>query len=285
MKICILGSEGQIGKPLARFLKSQDVRKVDIKLGDLHDLRSSAREAELLIGDADYVFFLAFDIGGSKYLAHADKTQEFISNNVKIMDNVFTALARKKVPFLYVSSMMAAKSKDSNYGLLKDLGERYVNTMSSQGASVRLWNVFGEQEYGDKSNVITDMIHRVKTWAYINLETDGLESRNFLHVSDCVRALATIMDNHKHAVESFTQPIHVFGEKMMTIQDVAKIVSEIHKEHTGIIPSIISGKEDAFSHDTPELRPSELNAIPKELWAPLISVEDAIRKLYEGTNL
>lgn len=285
MKICILGSEGQIGKPLARFLRDEDVRKVDIKLGDLHDLRSSAREAELLIGDADYVFFLAFDVGGSRYLAKTAQEQDFISNNVKIMDNVFTALAKNKVPFLYVSSMMAAKSKDSNYGLLKELGERYVNSLKGQGVSVRLWNVFGEQEYGDKSNVITDMIHLAKTWAYIKLETDGLESRNFLHVDDCVKALAAIMDNHKKAAVDYIRPIHVFGEKMMTIREVASIISKIHSEFTGIVPSVLYGKEDSFTHDTQELRPSELNAIPKDLWTPKVTVEDAIRKLYQGISL
>ena len=71
MKIAVLGSEGQIGAYLSEYLKNKghDVIGVDIVNGPKNDLRVTPNTyVETIIKDADFVFFLAFDVGGSHYL-------------------------------------------------------------------------------------------------------------------------------------------------------------------------------------------------------------------------
>ena len=71
MKIAILGSAGQIGAYLEDYLKEKghDVIGVDIVEGPQNDLRVTPNTyVEGIIKNADFVFFLAFDVGGSHYL-------------------------------------------------------------------------------------------------------------------------------------------------------------------------------------------------------------------------
>jgi len=70
MNIAILGSAGQIGAYLEDYLKEKghDVIGVDIVEGSQNDLRVTPNiYVEGIIKNADFVFFLAFDVGGSQY--------------------------------------------------------------------------------------------------------------------------------------------------------------------------------------------------------------------------
>jgi dTDP-4-dehydrorhamnose reductase len=66
MNNLILGSEGFLGKRLCKFLeqKNQNVVRIDIKNSTSQDLR----KIQLPLNNIDRVYFLAWDVGGSKYL-------------------------------------------------------------------------------------------------------------------------------------------------------------------------------------------------------------------------
>ena len=71
MNIAILGSAGQIGAYLSDYLKDKghNVTDVDIVNGVQYDLRvTPSTIIEKAIESADFVFFLAFDVGGSRYI-------------------------------------------------------------------------------------------------------------------------------------------------------------------------------------------------------------------------
>ena len=71
MKVLVLGSGGQIGAYLTDYLngKGYEVLEFDIVNGRHHDM-TEIPNAELhrKIMLSDFVFFLAFDVGGSHYL-------------------------------------------------------------------------------------------------------------------------------------------------------------------------------------------------------------------------
>ena len=46
-------------------------------------------------------FFLAFDVGGSKYIKKFQSSYKFLMNNLMIMVNTFELLAKYKKPFLF----------------------------------------------------------------------------------------------------------------------------------------------------------------------------------------
>ena len=107
MNIAILGSAGQIGAYLEEYLteKGHDVIGVDTVNGPQNDLRVTPNTyVESIIKNADFVFFLAFDVGGSHYLKKYQHTFQFINNNTKMMANTFALLERYNKRFVFASS-------------------------------------------------------------------------------------------------------------------------------------------------------------------------------------
>ena len=71
MKYLVLGSEGQIGHALKEYLleSGHEVLEYDLVRSPYEDLRLSNNILlEKQIFSSDFVFFLAFDVGGSRYL-------------------------------------------------------------------------------------------------------------------------------------------------------------------------------------------------------------------------
>ncbi len=103
-RILILGSEGQVGHYLCAYLEKHHytVRHFDITRNgvdeDLRQYQNIQLDQEMLT--CDFVFFLAFDVGGSHYMKKYQNTYEFIDNNIKIMNTVFSSLTKHKKPFI-----------------------------------------------------------------------------------------------------------------------------------------------------------------------------------------
>ena len=109
MKIAILGSSGQIGVYLTEYLteKGHLVREFDILNGQHEDMTHIPNTfLRYVIMDSDFVFFLAFDVGGSHYLKKYQHTFKFIDNNTRLTANVFGYLEDYSKPFVFASSQM-----------------------------------------------------------------------------------------------------------------------------------------------------------------------------------
>ena len=139
--------------------KDYEVFEFDIVNGEHQDMthipNSYLRNA---IMNCDFVFFLAFDVGGSHYLKKYQHTFNFIDNNARMMVNVFGLIEQYEKPFVFASSQMSSMSY-SPYGVLKRVGELY--TKSLQGLIVKFWNVYGIERDMEKAHVITDFIQKV----------------------------------------------------------------------------------------------------------------------------
>ena len=102
MKVVILGSSGQIGAYLTEYLtkKGHLVREFDIVNSQDQDMTHIPNVyLRNAIMDSDFVFFLAFDVGGSHDLKKYQHTFKFINNNTRMMANVFGHLEDYQVPF------------------------------------------------------------------------------------------------------------------------------------------------------------------------------------------
>jgi nucleoside-diphosphate-sugar epimerase len=222
MKVTILGSGGQIGNYLTEYLrkKGHEVTEFDIINGDEQDL-TKIPNTKLMhdIRLADFVFFLAFDVGGSRYLKKYQHTYDFINNNTRIMANVFQYLAEYRKPFVFASSQMSNMSY-SPYGVLKRVGELYTQTLG--GLTVKFWNVYGVEKDKEKSHVITDFIRKGFEEGEFEMLTDGTEERQFLYAEDCCEGLETIMDCYKDFKP--TDPLHITSFHNDSIKRVADII-------------------------------------------------------------
>jgi len=225
MKYLVLGSSGQIGGHLTEFLRSRGEIAIEHDLVNSPDQDLRKPSAELLekMQQSDLVMFLAFDVGGARYLKTYQHTYEFVSNNVKIMDNVFDGLRQTRKPFIFASSQMSNMSY-SSYGVLKALGEYYTKGLN--GLIVKFWNVYGVEKDPEKWHAITDFIRKGQNQGKIEMLTDGQEKRQFLYADDCCEALFMLAQPEFYASVSREANLHITCFEWVTILDVAKIVGE-----------------------------------------------------------
>ena len=275
MSILVLGSSGQIGSEIVRQLRAEGkpVEEFDIKEHSSEDLR--IQENELLkyrLSKADFVYFLAFDVGGSKYLEVFQKTPDFISNNLRLMENTFTALRVSGKPFIFASTQMSNMSH-SPYGLLKAIGEAY--TRSLNGLIVKFWNTYGIEADDDKAHVITDFIRAAARDSRILMRTDGQEERQFLHAEDCSRCLLTLKESYRTIPRS--EELHVTSFKWTRIIEIATIVAETFR-----CIEVIPGAATDLVQNGVKNEPSE--AILK-YWQPRIGIDEGIRKVAAAMGL
>jgi len=269
MKYLVLGSSGQIGRHLVSFLvkSGHDVHEIDLVRDSSEDLRI-ANNKKLLkcMEDSDFVFFLAFDVGGSRYLKKYQNTFSFIQNNIKIMSNTFEQLHNMNKQFIFTSSQMSDMGY-SNYGLCKSIGEKYTESLG--GINVKMWNVYGHERDMEKSHVITDFVLKCKEYGKIEMLTTGEEQRQFLHVDDCCRCLYVLSE--KYSTLSREEEYHITNFEWTSIMDIAKEVSS-NFENIEIIPS---DKRDMV-HRGWKLEPDK-NIL--KYWKPKISLKEGIKDI------
>ena len=223
MNITILGSAGQIGAYLLDYLrdKGHEVIGIDIVNGPENDLRITPNSyVENAIKHSDFVFFFAFDVGGSKYLKKYQHTFDFINNNTLLMANTFNLLNKYKKRFIFSSSQMS-NMRYSPYGAMKRVGE--LHTTALKGLIVKFWNVYGIENNSEKAHVITDFIRKGFEEGEFEMLTDGTEERQFLYVEDCCKALEIVMESYADFEPE--DPLHITSFKTITINEVASIIS------------------------------------------------------------
>jgi nucleoside-diphosphate-sugar epimerase len=275
MKVTILGSSGQIGSYLSDYLrkKGHEVNEFDIVRSETEDLTKIPNtKLQHDIRVSDFVFFLAFDVGGSRYLKKYQHTFDFIDNNSRIMVNVFQWLNEYKKPFIFASSQMSNMSY-SPYGVLKRVGELY--TKSLNGLIVKFWNVYGIENDLEKSHVITDFIRKGFETGVIDMLTDGQEVREFLYAEDCCEGLETIMLNYNEFRSD--DELHVTSFNSTKILDVAAIIvgqfNLIGKYDVKVIPSTESDSVQFDKKNRPD-------TFITKWWHPKTNIQDGIGKVF-----
>ena len=276
MKITVLGSSGQIGSYLTQYLKSKNyfVREFDIVNGQDQDMTHIPNVyLRNVIMDSDFVFFLAFDVGGSHYLKKYQNTFKFINNNTRMMANVFGYLEQYQVPFIFASSQMSNMSY-SPYGVMKRVGELY--TKSLNGLIVKFWNVYGIEKDMEKAHVITDFIHKGFKTGVIDMMTDGTEMRDFLYAEDCCEGLEAIMNNYQDL--SSDDELHITTGIYTSILEIA---NEIKKLFSNIGKDVIikpAQSKDEVQRDARNIADPFIN---ERFWQAKTSVQDGLKKVFE----
>lgn len=267
MKYLVLGSAGQIGLELCTFLrkKGEEVIEFDIASNESEDLRKQ-NILEDYIKMCDFVMFLAFDVGGSRYLKKYQHTYEFIENNTKLTLFTFETIKKYNKPFIFASSQMANMSY-SPYGVCKSLGEIFSTALN--GLTVKFWNVYGPERDLEKSHVITDFIIKAKLGKIVMM-TDGTEERQFLHAEDCSNCLYILSKKYNEIDRS--ENLHITNFEWNTILEVAEIIKETIP--CEIIPSVEKDTVQLNKRNEPD--PYILN-----FWKPEITLREGIKKIIE----
>ncbi len=275
MRVTILGSSGQIGAYLTTYLrdKGHQVKEFDKNNLPAQDLTKipnlQLRDA---IYDSDFVFFLAFDVGGSHYLKKYQHTFGFLDNNTRMMANVFGYLQEFKKPFVFASSQMSNMSY-SPYGVMKRVGELY--TKSLKGLIVKFWNVYGIENDMEKAHVITDFIAKGFETGTIDMMTNGSEHREFLYAEDCCEALETVMQEYS----TFTSDddLHITSGVSTSILEIARNIQSLFKEIGREVTVVPNESRDEVQKDARNVS----NPYIKRWWRPQTSIQEGIKKVFE----
>jgi UDP-glucose 4-epimerase len=161
----------------------------------------------------------------------------------------------------------------SCYGLSKVVGEEYCNMYSQQyGLDItilRLANAYGPRCHG----VISDFLDKLnRNPEKLEIIGTGLQSRDFVHVSDAVDAFALAAVSK----DAIGKTYNIGFGKTTKIIDLAKMILKIMNlsEKTVITTTNVPWKGDINTIWF------DVNKVKKELkWTPKISIEDNLREL------
>ena len=275
-RVTILGSSGQIGSYLTEYLsnKGYDVREFDIINGEEEDMTKIPNpNLHARIMTSDFIFFLAFDVGGSHYLKKYQHTFKFIDNNTRLMANAFGFIEKYNKPFVFASSQMSNMSY-SPYGVLKRVGELY--TKSLNGLIVKFWNVYGIEKDMEKAHVITDFIRKGFETGTIDMMTDGTEQRDFLYAEDCCEALETVMDQYPNFTSD--TDLHITTGVYTSILEIAQNIQSLFKEIGKEVEVSPSPSKDEVQKDARNIPDPYI----RKWWEPKTSITLGIGKVFES---
>ena len=254
----VIGSEGFVGKVFSKYLKDDGEKVIhfDVKRTQNED----GREAVLDLDGIDRVYFLAWDVGGSKYLYKEETQLKQLDWNLKLLSNIMSQLNISKTPFLFVSSQLA-EEHNTVYGVTKRLGEVWTQLLN--GVRVRLWNVYGPiEEPSERTHVISDFVYQAIKTGEIKMLTSGLEQRQFIHVLDVCKALQQAISMELSGIYDIT------SFEWISIRQVANIIADISDA------KVIPGDRVGSTPLTP-IR----GKIPK--WLPSVKIECGLKMMVD----
>ena len=276
MRVLVLGSEGQVGAYLTEYLnnKGYEVLEFDVVNGRHQDM-TIIPNAELhrKVMLADFIFFLAFDVGGSHYLKKYQHTFKFIDNNTRLMANAFGLIEKYNKPFVFASSQMSNMSY-SPYGVLKRVGELYAKSLN--GLIVKFWNVYGIEKDAEKAHVITDFIRKGFETGIIDMMTDGTEQRDFLYAEDCCEALETVMREYSYFTSDSN--LHITSGVYTSILEIAQQIQLYFGGEEKEVEIVPASSKDEVQKDARNISDPYI----RKWWKPKTSITLGIGKVFES---
>ena len=209
----VLGGAGLIGRALRRRLEAAGERVISYDLADGHDLRAFEPPAP---GGETFYWFLAWDVGGAKFLLDPAVQRASLEHNTALCQRVFGWLEQRRARFLVAGSQMAGYP--NAYGVTKALAHYWTRCLGGQLAV--LWNVYDAAPVTARSHVIPDVIAQALGRGEIRLLTDGHERRQLVHGDDCAEALVRQRDGGQPEA-------HVTSGQWTAVGDAARLVAEL----------------------------------------------------------
>ena len=308
IKVLVTGAGGFIGHHLVNRLKSNGyyVRGVDIVHPEY--AATAADEFEILdlrrwdaclqaVRGMDQVYNLAANMGGIGFIE--SNKAVIVHDNTLINIHMLEAARLNQIKkYLYTSSACIypgylQKSPDiqplredqaypadaeDGYGWEKLYTERacrhYMEDYGMATYSVRFHNIFGPLGTYDGGRekspaAICRKIAMAADGDTIEVWGDGLQTRSYCYVDDCVEGIYRLMQSDFH------DPINLGQDRMISINELVDIVSKIsgktiHRRHDLTKPQGVRGRNS----DNTLLRKT-LN------WEPKVSLEDGLKLTYD----
>lgn len=298
--ILITGGGGFLGSHLATALVADDAVRVldDFSDGSRErvpeaatiiegDVRDPTTLAEAMVG-VEVVFHLAAMVSVARSVERPYACQEL---NTGATVRVLEAARRQDARVVFASSAAVygqptripiaegdPKTPTSPYGISKLAADQYVRSYADlyglETVSLRYFNAYGPgQPANEYSGVISVFLDQARRGEPLTVHGDGSQTRDFVHVSDIVRAnLAAATSDH------VGRAFNISTGDSVSIRRLAEIV-------VGVTDS-----ESAIVHDDP--RPGDVehsqadltNARTKLGYEPTVALEEGLSALANGES-
>jgi nucleoside-diphosphate-sugar epimerase len=264
-------------------------------IGDLRD----PKVVDFVVDESfTEIYQLAADMGGAGYIFTGEHDADVMHNSAMINLNVADVANKKKVGKVFYSSSACMypeynqldpnnpntsedsaypANPDSEYGWEKLFSERlflsYSRNYNLNVRIARFHNIFGPEGAwtNGKEKAPAAICRKVAETAEggeIEIWGDGLQTRSFLYVDECVEGIRRVMDS------DFSGPVNIGSEEMVSINNFAKSIVKL------------SGKDISIKNiDGPtgvRGRNSDNRLIFEKLnWKPSDSLMNGIKKTYD----
>jgi len=225
--------------------------------GDLRDpglvskvMFSPEQNTEFDLNAFDEVYQLAADMGGAGYIFTGDNDANVMHNSALINLNVALEASKKGAKRIFYSSSACMypehnqldpnnpnceessaypANPDSEYGWEKLFSERlflaFNRNYNLDVRVARFHNIFGPQGTwtGGKEKAPAAMCRKAaESNGELEVWGDGLQTRSFLYIDDCVESILRFMRQEK-----FMGPVNIGSEEMVTINQLAEMAIQL----------------------------------------------------------
>jgi GDP-D-mannose 3', 5'-epimerase len=283
------------------------VRGVDVKFHEyaeseaddfvIGDLRDPYVVRNVIDRKFDEVYQLAADMGGAGFIFTGENDADIMHNSATINLNVLDAAYKRSIKRIFYSSsacMYPAYNQedpdnpncaedsaypaapDSEYGWEKLFSERlYLTYGRCRGMDTRVaryHNIFGPEGTWDGGRekapaALCRKIAKSKPVDTIEMWGDGLQTRSFLYVDECVEGTIRLTRS------GVTVPVNIGSDEMVSINGLAGIIADIAGKKIDI--NHIPGPQGVRG------RNSDNNLIKEKLgWAPSQPLRTGLEKSY-----
>jgi nucleoside-diphosphate-sugar epimerase len=242
-KALVIGSEGNIGLPLVKYLKSKgyDVLEADIRSGwrenyIMVDINHPADLIEAFDWKPDVVFMLSAIVSR---VTCEQASALSIATNLSGLNNVIQMTKRAGAMFVYFSTSevygpdidlmdedLSMPKPNNRYGLSKLLGEKLVEYEVEQhqmrAVTLRPFMMYDENEdWGDHRSAMIRFAVNLALGKQIEIHKGS--ARAWLHVSDAVRAIEAAAHVKEYSI------INIGHQDVVQIEDLAEMIRGILK--------------------------------------------------------
>jgi len=299
-KILVTGGSGFIGsnviEELSKYYKVINFDLIPSKNTAVEEVIGDIRDKELVeqvVEKCDVIIHLAAQVSVPLSIDYPQKTLEI---NVQGTQNIIDAAHKFGIKRLIMASSAAVYGEVSNLPLTEDSAGQCLSPYAQskweneaqimlarenglEAVALRFFNVYGpgQSTDGAYAAVIPKFVEMLTTGKQPIIHGDGLQSRDFVHVKDLVRAIENLLECNWKLVDGHAY--NLASQSQTTILDILELINtsieKINPDFNLIEPNFEQPREGDIKHSF-----ADISKITSTInWKPSIELSQGIEEL------